>query len=81
MNEMLLVRNNSFETKGLLTPARAKELLEEAGAVNVSVKTRISGKMWVFFTHEGKNTIWSLRLGALERNVAREVAVELTVQL
>lgn len=60
-----------------LTPDRAKALLEEAGADNVHVKARTSGKMWAFFSYLGENIVWSLRIGAIERNFARDVATEL----
>jgi hypothetical protein len=61
-----------------LTPDRAKALLEEAGADNVHVKARTSGKMWAFFSYLGEGCVWGLRVGALERNFARDVATELT---
>jgi hypothetical protein len=61
-----------------LTPDRAKALLEEAGADNVYVKARTSGKMWAFFSYLNENCVWSLRVGALERNFARDVATELS---
>jgi hypothetical protein len=62
-----------------LNEYRAKEIMLAAGAEKVSVKARTSGKMWVYFSRWGKNFVWGLRVGALERNFAREVAREFAV--
>jgi hypothetical protein len=63
-----------------LTETRAKEIMLAAGAEKVSVKARTSGKLWVFFSRWGKGFVWGLRIDALERNFAREVAAEFTVR-
>lgn len=59
-----------------LTPERVKFLLETAGARNVSMRVRTSGKMFVYFTYLGKGFVWSLRFGALEWNFAFNVERE-----
>lgn len=61
----------------LLTSLSAKRFLESGGAENVSIKARMSGKMWAYFEHFGRGHVWGIRVGAIERNFVRDVATEL----
>jgi hypothetical protein len=78
MNDLSPARYDVPRFDIVLTPERAKEILEQAGAVNVHIKARTSGKMWAYLAHEGKNLIFGLRLGAYERNFIRDVSRELS---
>ena len=80
MNEMFPVRPLWADDPDLLSPARAKEVFEHYGATKVNVRAKPSGKMWVFFSFLGRARVWGLRLGALERNVARELARDLRIE-
>ena len=63
-----------------LTALSAKSLLEWGGAQNVNIKARNTGKLFAFFEHFGKGHVWSIRMGAIERNFARDLERELTAR-
>lgn len=54
----------------------AEAIMREAGVEAVSVKERLSGKLWIYFKRYGRGYVWGLRLGTLTQHFVREVARE-----